>query len=83
MKILLEEGALASAGVVDGEERFDGMPIPHPHAVCKKCGLVIDLPESEINASLSLEIPNFIIDMRNTVFYGLCISCAETTALGR
>ena len=91
IKILLEKGALASAGVVNGEERFDGKLQPHPHAVCKCCGLIIDL--QELNHDFGLAIPGFEIDMRNTVFYGLCAGCIsagcmsaeykETTALGR
>ena len=85
IKVLLEEGELASAGVTSGEERFDGEPRPHPHAICKRCGLIKDLPEIQTNFPL---IPDFSIDLRNTVFYGLCYRCnntgsRETTALGR
>jgi Fur family peroxide stress response transcriptional regulator len=82
-----EEGALASLGVVRGEERFDGAPLPHPHAVCTRCGKVEDLPgevQEKLIAEFVFEIPGFIIDKRHTVFYGLCDSCqAETAALGR
>ena len=74
IKLLLGEGVLASAGVVNGEERFDGVPLPHPHAVCKRCGLILDLPESAA-ANLSAVISGFVIDTRNTVFYGLCSGC--------
>jgi len=96
IKVLIGEGALASAGVVHGEERFDGEPSPHPHAVCKRCGLILDLPEKEeivLNSPFSTQIPGFSIDIRNTVFYGLCNGCKsdggasgeskETAALGR
>ncbi|MCL2374528.1 MAG: transcriptional repressor [Treponema sp.] len=85
IKILLGEGSLASAGIVDGEERFDGVPAPHPHAVCRGCGLVVDVPETEGAgiADSEPQIPGFFLDMRSTVFYGLCIACAETTAKGR
>ena len=79
IKVLLEEGVLASVGVINGEERFDGEPKPHSHAVCTRCGMVMDLPAKEKPAL----IPGFTIDIRNTIFYGLCSGCKETAALGR
>ena len=80
ISVLREEGAVISVGVVDGEERFDGRKIPHPHFVCEKCGCVKDFTkkaESRINLKISIEIPEFVIDTRKTVFYGLCRTCAE------
>jgi Fur family peroxide stress response transcriptional regulator len=82
-----DEGTVASLGVVRGEERFDGRTDPHPHAVCTRCGKVADLPEgtgTELFTRPPVEIPGFVIDMRNTVFYGLCGKCGEEpAALGR
>jgi Fur family peroxide stress response transcriptional regulator len=86
IKILVGEGALASAGVVNGEERFDGITVPHPHAVCKKCDFIVDLDEEKEfgnGAFPAISIPGFLADVRNTVFYGECVQCTETTALGR
>ena len=85
--VFREEGLLESVGVVLGEERFDADTSPHPHAVCTRCGKVVDLSreiQSELNRNFSVEIPDFTIDKRNTVFYGLCRECStETAALGR
>jgi len=88
IKILFEEGILISIGVVNGEERFDAVTDPHFHAVCSRCGKVLDLPpkpDAGIPDYFSGEIPGFSIDLRKTVFYGLCSECKakETTALGR
>ena len=83
INLLREEGTVISVGVVDGEERFDGRMIPHPHFVCEKCGRVKDFTkkaESAINSKLSIEIPGFFIDNRKTVFYGLCKTCAGSLA---
>jgi hypothetical protein len=48
---------------------------------------VEDLPGAaagEFAARPPVEIPGFAIDIRNTLFYGLCRDCEkETTALGR
>jgi Fur family peroxide stress response transcriptional regulator len=41
--LFLREGLVASVGVVNGEERFDGRVAPHPHLVCASCGRIIDL----------------------------------------
>jgi Fur family peroxide stress response transcriptional regulator len=85
--VFREEGLVASVGVVSGEERFDGDTSPHPHAVCKRCGKVEDLSgeiQSELNRNFSVDIPNFTIDKRNTVFYGICRDCnEESAAIGR
>ena len=81
--VFREEGSAVSLGVVNGEERFDGCVEPHPHAVCRHCGKIVDLPaevKSQISAGFSVEVPGFSIDMRNTVFYGVCSGCLETTA---
>ena len=91
IKVLTGEGALTSLGVVHGEERFDGIPALHSHAICTRCGQIVDLDEtisSRLSAPLPNEINGFAIDLRKTVFYGLCGGCktgvsTETTALGR
>jgi Fur family peroxide stress response transcriptional regulator len=81
--VFQEEGAVASVGVVNGEERFDGRVEPHPHFICEGCGAVLDLSgevQSEINAKFSIEIPGCAIDKRKTVFYGLCKVCSAYRA---
>ena len=73
----LREGSVASVGVINGEERFDGRIEPHAHCVCIRCGKVHDLPPLDIEA-LSALIPEkagFSLDLRKTVFYGLCPNC--------
>lgn len=47
LNLFRQEGLAASLGVVNGEERFDGIAEPHPHFVCSRCGAVIDLPPDE------------------------------------
>ncbi|GHT87763.1 hypothetical protein FACS1894137_15410 [Spirochaetia bacterium] len=87
------EGAVASVGVIDGEERFDGRVEPHPHFVCGCCGRVMDYDAPELPPQFSkvMEIlkdvtdtqgggqqdAGFVIDYRKTVFNGLCAQCAQ------
>lgn len=76
--IFLQEGAVVSVGVVDGEERFDGRVDSHPHFICERCGAVRDLGEaiqSEINTKLSIDIPGCTVDRQKVVFYGVCTDC--------
>ena len=86
IKILYEEGALSSAGVINNEERFDGLAKPHSHIICSCCGKITDLDEtisSDLSKIIQKNISGFSIDIRKTMFYGLCNRCSETTALGR
>ena len=73
-----KEGLVSFLGVVDGEERFDGFPAPHSHAICVRCGQIMDLNESvslNVLDPIPKEINGFTIDLRKTVFYGLCRAC--------
>ena len=93
IKILYEKGELGSVGVINSEERFDGITMPHSHAVCTCCGQIRDLDELKLSGNFSASIPDFSIDTRKTVFYGLCKGCQsqgcqsqgckDTAALGR
>jgi Fur family peroxide stress response transcriptional regulator len=84
INLFRQEGILASVGVVKGEERFDSDVSPHPHFVCVHCGRVEDLPGvdpekiealGKIPSPESGDAPDFVIDYRKTVFYGLCGGC--------
>ncbi|MDR0387933.1 MAG: transcriptional repressor [Treponema sp.] len=91
LNVFLEEGSVVSAGVVDGEERFDGRVNPHPHLVCCRCGKIADLPCSAgegpmpadgdgLREAGGSELPEgFVIDYRKTVYYGLCGECAAAS----
>jgi Fur family peroxide stress response transcriptional regulator len=81
LNIFRQEGLALSLGVVNGEERFDGMVETHPHLICSRCGAVLDLPPEEAetllqNCGKTLGGLPFSVDLRRTVFYGLCEGCA-------
>jgi Fe2+ or Zn2+ uptake regulation protein len=57
---------------------------PHPHAVCSRCGRIADLSGGDWPALVSpppAEISGFVIDIRHTVFYGLCDRCLQEIAV--
>ncbi|MDR1452737.1 MAG: transcriptional repressor [Candidatus Margulisbacteria bacterium] len=74
IKVCREEGLLASVGVVNNEERFDGVVKPHPHAICTNCGSIIDVQYAPPAGQPSLN--GFAIDSSRTVFYGVCAKCS-------
>jgi Fur family peroxide stress response transcriptional regulator len=43
LNLFREEGLAVSLGVINGEERFDGLTESHPHLVCGRCGAVDDI----------------------------------------
>jgi Fur family peroxide stress response transcriptional regulator len=95
ISLFREEGLVRSLGVVNGEERFDGFVSPHPHCICSRCGRVADIPCPDSGTGLGKALEGFlpaagdgegsggfIIDYRETVFYGLCGDCAKSENCG-
>ncbi|MDR3303424.1 MAG: transcriptional repressor [Treponema sp.] len=91
LNLFLREGLVSSVGVVNGEERFDGFVMPHPHLVCSHCGNVIDIPtpDKEIVSLIAekqqdarMVPPGFSIDYRKIVFYGVCSDCNNQQTTG-
>jgi Fur family peroxide stress response transcriptional regulator len=81
-----EEGDIVSRGVVNGEERFDAATSPHPHAVCKICGKIRDIPErvpADPDEGSAFGVPGFSCDRREAVYYGVCDACAASASSSR
>jgi Fur family peroxide stress response transcriptional regulator len=77
---LKDAGVIRSLGVVDGHERFDGNPAPHSHALCCRCGAIIDI--EAMNASREMiaaveQATGFRVSETSLQFRGLCSRCAE------
>lgn len=73
-----QEGIIATVGVVNGLERFDGDTSTHSHLVCRECGAVVDVASVEISELLmhaaAKETGGEIQDARLT-FFGTCMEC--------
>lgn len=71
-------GQIQSVGVIQGQERFDGIVAPHSHFICTCCGTVLDLPDvcpdSALEQSVSAQY-GFAVQRRELTYYGLCPSC--------
>ena len=78
LNIFCQEGKILSLGTVNGEERFDGIPRPHPHFICSHCGAIFDIFPNKAKSLLKENLykeNSFSIDFRKTMFYGLCREC--------
>lgn len=76
-----EEGVIHSVGIVNGQERFDGVVSPHTHLVCRSCGGVLDLsdvkPEEILDLNQIARQHGVRIDRQELVFYGECPKCSQ------
>lgn len=77
---LKEEGIVRSVGTVDGKERYDACLAPHAHAVCVKCGRVLDLPSVKVPDTVSDDFAGFKVITAELTFSGICGKCSEKTA---
>lgn len=75
-----KQGVVKSVGVINGQERFDGLTTPHSHFVCSRCGAVIDLhgltPDNSLERTVS-EQYKFAVERRELTFYGICQQCMQ------
>ena len=78
LSALKESGQIRSVGVVNGQERFDAMTESHPHAVCSRCGKVIDLSGVPVPHELIDAVQaetGFAVSEAVLQFTGLCPEC--------
>jgi len=75
---LAEEGLIKRAGVVNGQERFDGSLEAHSHFICNRCGTMLDLPDCAPGAETESysEIYGFVEQSHEFNIRGLCRGCA-------
>ena len=77
---LKDSGAIRSVGIVNGQERFDAVTGPHPHAVCSRCGAIIDLSGVPVPRELIDAVQaetGFAVSEAVLQFTGLCPECRE------
>jgi len=76
--LLKELNEVLELGFPDGSNRYDGnRPYPHPHAICTKCGKILD-PEISSVDELSEEMKKktgYTISFHRLDFFGLCPDC--------
>jgi len=60
---------------------YEAGTVPHPHAVCRRCGAVADVDPAEAGASPTdlRGDHGYAIDGVEVTFWGLCPRCQRTT----
>jgi len=81
ISLLKELNEVLELGFPDGCNRYDGnRPYPHPHAICTKCGKIMDPDISSVD-ELSEEMrekTGYTISFHRLDFFGLCPECQGT-----
>ncbi len=79
----LTQAGLSSTLRLGGAARFDPNTAPHHHAVCDRCGAVVDVPVATLQASeagarrVHKVAPGFAVRSVERVYRGLCARCAR------
>ncbi len=80
LKELSSAGDICSVGVVNDKERFDARTEPHAHAICAKCGRILDVEEvtfSEKAVEKFTESTGFTPVCSRIQFFGICAECKD------
>lgn len=75
-----EAGVIQSMGTVRGQERFDANILPHTHAVCTCCGVMVDVMDVPVPTELIAQTERsigFTVTGMNLLFSGICCECQE------
>lgn len=80
LKVLVEVGLVQEINVGEGNFRYDGITMAHPHIHCVNCSKVDDLEGINFD-DLNLKVKNntdYEILSNKIYFYGLCPECKES-----
>lgn len=80
LTLFKQQGTIASLGVVNGVERFDGCVTPHFHFVCRGCGRIEDLSELQVPPELLRQVEEGMscrVDGCQLSFFGECSACQD------
>lgn len=74
-----QEGLVQTFSVDNNSARYDLNIQNHPHAICKNCGSIFDVPYSNSYNSVKNEIEKtgFTVTSYQSFFYGLCSECQK------
>ena len=75
LNLLAEQGKILRIKVPGGADRYDGTIEPHNHAVCTKCGMVMDYTFDFDGLSSQLEKSGFKCEELNITVRGTCKNC--------
>ena len=77
LRFLKESGHIAEISFGNGASRFDSLTSRHDHAICTKCGKLVDM-EIELPAEIvnfAAEFSKFKLESIELTLRGLCPEC--------
>lgn len=75
---LREAGLVRTMGMVNGPEHFDAIVSPHSHAICSKCGEILDLDgQAAFDEMLRAAGKESGYEFLEVQFLGVCPKCRE------
>jgi len=74
LELFARKGFVMPLSIDSSEVRYDGVPTPHHHFCCERCGNIIDLDISCVN-SRRAEIEGHRIKEVHGYFKGICKDC--------
>jgi Fur family transcriptional regulator, peroxide stress response regulator len=81
---LVEQGYIRELTLGDESSRYDANTSRHDHAICRNCGLLLDVPVDLILPAEELkqaaEAAGITFDTHEVRLYGLCASCQQSLA---
>jgi Fur family peroxide stress response transcriptional regulator len=84
---LAEQGLCAARALAtEGERgpvRFDPNVMPHDHAVCDACGLVLDVMLDDRSTRRANPLEGFAVRAVEKIYRGLCAKCADRSRQAR
>ena len=77
LKTLVDVGLIQEINVGEGNFRYDGNSLAHPHVQCLSCGKVDDFKDLSLDNlnSLAEEYTDYKIISNKVYFYGYCPDC--------
>lgn len=75
---LAESGVILRIHIPGSPDRFDATTAQHNHLLCSVCGVLVDIPEFDMEEILTqlMEQTGARIQDRSVLFYGQCAACA-------
>ena len=80
---LVDQGVLHALAVEGGVSTYGLTHKPHHHAVCTRCGTIIEVPAKQLSTALehASEGSSFTLsDQAGLTLHGLCPDCQRTSA---
>lgn len=79
LRFLKDAGHIAEINFGSGASRFDRMTARHDHAICTKCGVLVDIEMEHPTelVSRAAKLSNFKAEYIEFTLRGICPNCAD------